>query len=122
MESAGAGGPGYTYVGCYNDGSGPYSVDGYARTFPVWLGSGTGLSVDECAAVAQNRGYQVFALQYFGECFLGSLADVAAMDAASLKTTDATCDVIPCVDRNIFCPGMTNKVFWLGGVPGSFKA
>jgi hypothetical protein len=123
MEITGGGPAGYTYLGCYHDAN----FDGRGPTFPVWVGYDTSTgtwrysSVDECAAAARDRGYQVFALQWYGTCFLGSLADVAAMDAAALKRADDICQPVPCPPYSQ-CPGWTNKVFLLGGMPGSLNA
>ncbi len=113
----GAGPLGYTYLGCYTDWGGRYG----GRTFPDLLDGGRYVSVDECAAAARDKGYQVFALEWYGECFLGSFADVAAMDAALLKKADDGCQSIPCAAGGP-CPGWTLKVFFFGGVPPSLKA
>jgi hypothetical protein len=108
----------YTYLGCYRDGSGgPYA--GGRQTLPVSL-SRTGVSTDECAVAARGRGYPVFSLQGYGTCFMGSMADVAKMNAASQQTTDAMCSAIPCPAAAATCIGSVNKVFWLEGKPGLF--
>jgi hypothetical protein len=59
----------------------------------------------------------VFALQYIGQCFLGSMADVATMNAASQNVPDSMCYNVPCVIPGATCYGGKNKVFALQGVP-----
>jgi hypothetical protein len=120
MEITGGGPPAYTYLGCYKDWGGPYTnIDTRGRTFPVWIGYDMStrrwrrVSVDECAAAARDRGYQVFALQWYGACFLGSLADVAVMHGRP----GGICQDVPCAPSQQSCPGWTNKVFLLGGMP-----
>ncbi len=108
--------PVYTYVGCYTDGYGPYTIDGNTRTFPARFG-GNGVSVDECAVAARDGGYTVFALQYYGQCFLGSMMDVAELNAASQRIADSMCLNVPCVLPDEDCSGWINKVFSLEGVP-----
>jgi hypothetical protein len=104
----------YTYIGCYNDGSnGPYS-DGQ-RTFPVMLDQ-DGMSIDDCAVAARKRGYPIFSLQWFGSCMMGSVADVAKMNAASQNAPDAQCSAIPCPPTEANCTGWTNKVYFLEGM------
>jgi hypothetical protein len=114
-----AGGPEYTYVGCYKEGSGPYPIG--QRAFPVSV-IGAGVSVEECAVAARHRGYPIFALQWYNECFMGSVADLAKMNAASQKTTDVSCGLIPCNPFATSCPGWLNKVYLLQGMPGSVVA
>jgi hypothetical protein len=83
------------------------------RTLPVQIDR-DGWTVDQCAALARDRGYPVFALQWYHNCFLGSVADVARMIAVSLNTTDAECSTVPCV-ANGPCVAGRNKVFFLEG-------
>jgi hypothetical protein len=112
-----AGPPVYTYVGCYADGSGgPYEYAHGQRTLPVLASGDGGLSMDECAAAARDRGYPVFALQWRGDCFMGSVADVAKMNAASQKLADSACLLIPCDQSAASCPGYINKVFLIEGM------
>jgi hypothetical protein len=106
----------YTYIGCYKDGSGgPYARG--QQTLPVSL-TRTGLSIDDCAVAARDRGYPVFSLQGYGVCFIGSMADLAKMNAAFQNTTDAVCSSIPCDRTTATCPSAVNKVFRLEGMPG----
>jgi hypothetical protein len=81
-----------------------------------------GLSVDECALAARDRGYPIFSSQWRRECYMGSVADVAKMNAASLKLTDAVCSPIPCNQTAATCPGFVHKVFLLEGMPGYSSA
>jgi hypothetical protein len=117
----GAGSPGYTYLGCFRDvlqGS-PYG-DGGDRAFPVLLFSRW--TVDQCAAAARDRGFPVFAIQFRHDCWLGTVADVAKMIAASQKTTDAACEPLPCAEGSATCPASLNKAYLLEGMPGHSKA
>jgi hypothetical protein len=111
-----AGLSGYIYIGCYEDGSGPYL--NRQLMFPLSLNL-TGLSVFKCAWAAWDRGYPVFSLRGNGACFMGSPADVAKVKAASQNTTDARCAIIPCDQGAAECPTHLNKVFLLEGMPGS---
>jgi hypothetical protein len=90
------------YKGCYADGGGPYSSPwGGGRTLPAYLFTG-GLTIEQCAHAAALGNFEVFAMQYTGYCFLGTLADVAHMER---KLDDATCTTNP---------GMVNRVYTVG--------
>jgi hypothetical protein len=41
--------------------------------------------------LAREKGFVVFSLQFYFECFMGAVADVARMLAVSQKTTDEEC-------------------------------
>jgi hypothetical protein len=106
-------GPPYRYQGCYNDVSGPYL--GGSRTLPQVLDKfRTGVSLDECAAGARNRGLPVFALQGYGQSFIGSMADVARLEA-SQKLSDASCTNLPCPLSAATCTGNINNIFTVYG-------
>jgi hypothetical protein len=85
------------------------------RALPVVFGYG-GWSVDQCAALAREKGFVVFAVQAFSECWVGAIADVAKMIAASRNTTDAECSNVPCA-QGAPCTLSRNKVFFLEGMP-----
>jgi hypothetical protein len=74
----------------------------------------SGVGIDECAAAARSRGFPVFALQGKGQCFFGSMADVARLQA-SQKLSDDRCNNLPCPASAATCPGRINKVFFLIG-------
>ncbi len=114
----GAGSPGYTYLGCFKDylqGS-PYG-GGY-RSLPVVSSRPVGWTVDQCAVLARDRGFPVFSLQFQMECWMGAVADVARMTAASLTAPDADCSAVPCGNGGS-CLSGRNKVFVLEGTPPS---
>jgi hypothetical protein len=52
----------YVYQGCYNDTGN--------RAIPNYLGNVS--SPKQCEQIAQNQGYNVFGLQYYGQCFAGN--------------------------------------------------
>jgi hypothetical protein len=90
------------YKGCYADGGGPYSSPwGGGRTLPAYL-STDGLTVEQCAHAAALGNYEVFAMQYTGYCFLGTLADVAQMKG---KLDDATCTTNPPSVNTVYSVG-----------------
>jgi hypothetical protein len=74
----------------------------------------TGVGLDECAAAARSRGFPLFALQGYGQCYFGSLADVARLQA-SQKLADASCSMLPCPAAAAACPVNINKVYFLIG-------
>jgi hypothetical protein len=89
-------------------------MDG-TRTLPQVLDLGrTGITLDECAAAARSRGFPVFALQGNGQCFFGSMSDIAFI-SSSLKLLDDSCSSLPCAASDANCPGMINKVYVLIG-------
>jgi hypothetical protein len=96
------------YKGCYSDGDGPYTLTpgGASRTLPATLNT-DGLTHEQCAQAAGQAGYDVFALQASGNCFMGTIADVVQMKR---KLGDDTCGSIPCV-AGPGCAGMVNKVY-----------
>jgi hypothetical protein len=102
-------GPAYRYQGCYNDLGGPYTN---GRTLPqVPDKFRTGVSLDECAAAARNRGFAVFALQGYGQCFFGSMADVASI-SSSQRLSDGSRNSLPCpASLAAGCPRNINKVY-----------
>jgi hypothetical protein len=65
---------------------------------------------EQCAQAAARAGYEVFAMQYSGNCFMGTLADVAQM---KWKLDDAKCNTIPCLSKD-GCAGWTNRVYSIG--------
>jgi hypothetical protein len=100
-----------TYQGCFKDGSGPYNTFpwGSTRTLPAALNT-DGFTIEQCARAAALRGFEVFAIQATGYCFMGTLEDVARM---TQRLDDGSCSNIPCVgDGN--CDGWINKVYSIG--------
>jgi hypothetical protein len=94
-------------------------MDG-TRTLPQVLDDfRMGVSLQECAAAARVRGFPVFALQGGGQCFFGSMADVARLHAAQ-KLTDDTCSMVPCANDDGSCPTNVNKVYLLMGAHSPF--
>jgi hypothetical protein len=68
--------------------------------------------MEQCARAAALRGFEVFAMQASGYCFMGTLEDVARMTE---RLDDGSCSNIPCVaDGN--CAGMINKVYAIGAL------
>jgi hypothetical protein len=102
------------YKGCYADGNGPYGSEawGGGRTLPVSLRT-NGLTREQCALAAALAGYDVFAMQASGYCFMGNLADVAEMKQ---KLADSSCSTNPCVD-GVGCIGWINTVYTIGALP-----
>ncbi len=74
----------------------------------------TGVGLDECAAAARSRGFPVFALQGYGQCFFGSMADVARLQT-SQKLSDASCSNLPCPASAPACTENINKVYFIVG-------
>ncbi len=111
------GSPLFTYLGCYDDGSIRPYADGQ-QTFPKSL-TRAGMSELDCAVAARDGGYAVFAIQDYGKCSLGSLADIARQDAASKRIDDESCARIPCPVDDTQCRLSVNKVFLLEGRPVS---
>ncbi len=74
----------------------------------------TGVSLDECAAAARSRGLPVFALQGYGQCFFGSMADVARLET-SQKLSDASCTNLPCPASAMSCAANINKIYTVYG-------
>ncbi len=70
--------------------------------------------MDECAAAARSRGFPFFALQGYGECFFGSMADVARVQA-SQPEPDEACNGLPCPVSAMTCRAYVNKVYFLIG-------
>ncbi len=101
----------YVNQGCFMDGNGPYQTPPYTpagRLLPAAIpGAWT---VDQCAREAAKRGFDVFGIEVDGQCFMGSLADVAKM---TTKVDDATCSNIPCL-AGLPCVGWAIKVFSIG--------
>jgi hypothetical protein len=107
-------GPAYRYQGCYDDTAGPYF--GGDRTLPqMYDNLRSGVGIDECAAAAGSRGFPVFALQGKGQCFFGSMADVARLQA-SQNLSDDRCSSLPCPASAATCLTRINKVYFLIGV------
>jgi hypothetical protein len=106
-------GPPYRYQGCYDDSAGPYF--GGDRTLPqIYDNLRSGVGIDECAAAARSRGFPVFAQQWSGQCFFGSMADVARLQA-SQRLSDDKCSNLPCPTSAASCPGRINKLYILIG-------
>ncbi len=82
---------------------------------PVVVGRLYGWTVDQCAVLARERGFPVFSLQFQSECWMGAVADVARMTAASLIAPDADCSAVPCGNAGS-CMASRNKVFFLEGI------
>jgi hypothetical protein len=106
-------GPPYRYLGCYDDLIGRYN--GGDRTMPQNLDNWrTGVGIDECAAAARSRGFPVFTLQWKGQCFFGSMPDVARLQATQ-RFSDDKCNNLPCPTSAASCPGRIHKTFVLIG-------
>jgi hypothetical protein len=105
-------------MGCYGDGDGPYKSipGGGKRTLPAALNTG-GLTHEQCAQAAGQAGYDVFALQSSGNCFMGTFGDVSQMSARR-KLDDALCSATPCV-AGTTCGGLVNKVYSIGASSSS---
>ncbi len=101
-----------SYKGCFADGDGPYTSMNH--TLPATL-SMDGLTYEQCAQAAGQAGYDVFAIQTSGYCFMGKFDDVAQMKQ---KLDDATCSTTPCVG-GIGCIQGVNKVYSSGASPTS---
>jgi hypothetical protein len=71
--------------------------------------------LDDCAAAARTKGFPVFALQGKGQCFFGSMADVARLQASSQRLSDDKCSSLPCPASAATCPDRINKIFVLIG-------
>ncbi len=98
----------YRFQGCYLDTTGPF----LGRTLPQGLDGRTGVSIDECAAAARSRGFPLFALQGYGQCFFGSMADV---QRSQQKIADGDCNGLPCPASAATCLEYINKVYILIG-------
>jgi hypothetical protein len=108
-------GPPYRYQGCYDDSYGAYF--GGDRTLPQpYDNLRTGVGIDECAAAGRARGFPVFALQGYGQCFFGSMADLSRIQGTQ-KLSDDKCSNLPCpaAAAAANCPSRINKVFFLIG-------
>ena len=111
-------GPAYRYQGCYAEydlPSRPYTVLGQLRSLPQVHNNFRVGSVEDCAAAARIKGFPMFALQWYGECFFGSMADVARLQASPQKLPDDNCALLPCPAGAAICPGNINKIFVLIG-------
>ncbi len=100
------------YKGCYSDRNGPYVMSiwgNYPRTLPVALYVNE-LTHEQCAQAAGLAGYEVFALQGLGHCFMGTFADV---DQMKQKFDDGVCNTTPCLVLD-GCLGLVNKVYSIG--------
>jgi hypothetical protein len=114
-----AGAPGYTYLGCFKEEAQSSPYGNGLRALPVFLSRSGAWTVDQCAVAARDKGYPVFALQGYGLCFMGALADVSKMIAASKKTSDDSCSALPCAQAGASCPASLNKVYFLEGTSHS---
>jgi hypothetical protein len=105
------------YKGCFADGDGAYVASpwGGTRTLPAALNTNR-LTHEQCALAAAQGGYEVYAMQASGYCFMGTLADVVQMKR---KLDDSTCSTIPCLTE--ICLGMVNKVYSVGVPLTSFN-
>jgi hypothetical protein len=101
-------GTSYRYQGCFLDTTGPF----LGRTLPQGLDGRKGVGVDDCAAAARSRGFPLFALQGYGQCFFGSMADV---QRSQQKLADGDCNDLPCPASAATCRGYVNKVYILIG-------
>ncbi len=99
----------YRYLGCYYDTGGPF----LGRTLPQGLDGRTGVGVDDCAAAARSRGFPLFALQGYGQCFFGSMADV---QRSQQKLADGDCDGLHCPASAATCRRYVNKAYILIGM------
>ena len=98
------------YMGCFADAGGDYTSRdwGAGRNLPVVLPADL-MTLDQCAQYAASMGYEVFAIQGWGVCSMGSLRDVAAMKR---RMEDTFCTFVPCLPQ--YCKGFINKVFAFG--------
>jgi hypothetical protein len=104
------------YKGCFADGDGTYVTSpwGGNRALPAALNT-NGFTHEQCAQAAAQAGYDVFAMQANGVCFMGTLADVAQMKQ---KLDDANCSTTLCVG-GVGCVSLVNKVYSIGVYPTS---
>jgi hypothetical protein len=63
----------------------------------------------------------VFALQGKGQCFFGSMPDVARLQA-SQKLSGDKCSSLPCTTSAATCPERINKVYFLLGAHTALEA
>ncbi len=100
------------YIGCFGDGDGPYGSAPWGGSHTLLASLNTdGITHEQCAQAAGQAGYEVYALQGQGVCFMGTLADVAQMERT---LDDATCSTTPCV-AGIDCVPSVSKVYSIGG-------
>jgi hypothetical protein len=107
------------YKGCFADGDGAYVTPpwGGTRTLPAALNNNR-FTHEQCALAALQAGYEVYAMQASGYCFMGTLADVVQMKQ---KLDDSRCTDIPCSEQ-VGCVGMVNKVYSFGAPCMPFTA
>jgi hypothetical protein len=102
-----------TYVnqGCFWDGNGPYQVPAWSggRLLPAAL-NGKLWTVDQCAREAAKRGFDAFGMEGDGQCFMGTMADVAKMTTTA---DDTACSNTPCLG-GAPCIAWALKVFSIG--------
>jgi hypothetical protein len=80
---------------------------------PHGLDGRIGVGVEECAGAARSRGFPLFALKGYGQCFFGSVPDV---QRSQQKLADASCNSLPCAASAATCRGYINKVYMLLGM------
>jgi hypothetical protein len=97
------------YKGCFGDGDGPYRSWLQKRTLPGTLNT-NGFTHEQCALAAAQAGYEVYAMQLDGYCFMGTFADVAQMKR---QFDDSTCNTVPCLG-GVGCIVLLNKVYSIG--------
>ena len=96
-------------MGCYND-HGIYNSDMGMTAFPQKILDG--VSLERCAQEARSRRFPVFSLRSRGECFVGSMGDVALLNRESRKTDDTACSFLPCAINSDSCPIGILSVFF----------
>lgn len=62
-------------VGCFWDYFDRALPDHYANFRDQIIWKNMNLTVNQCARVAQDKGYEYFAVQYYGECYGGKNAE-----------------------------------------------
>jgi hypothetical protein len=100
------------YKGCFADLNGPYTVppwEGSSRMLPKALNT-NGFTHEQCALAAAQAGYEVYAMQASGFCFMGTLVDVVQ---TKTKLDDSRCSTTPCL-AGVGCFSLINKVYSLG--------
>lgn len=93
----------FTSVGCYAD------CGSVGRGLPTFLGSTTDMTPSKCADLAKAKGYSVFGVQYYSECWAGN-------DLVRAKSMGAgTCNTACKGDATKACGGScANSVYTLG--------
>ncbi len=103
------------YKGCFADNDGPYDVPPYGgrHTLPACMDTNR-LTHEQCALAAAQAGYEVYAMQWYGNCCMGTLADVVQMKT---QLDESRCPTVPCYN-GVGCIPEVHKVYTLGAFCG----